>query len=374
MNLLGIACFTLSAAVMGAVFYFTKLLLDARRGANKEVHRFADDLRKRAFRHITSFLAIFLYITFFLSFSLAFHDQALALQGKTGKDIKGHLVNGRKRRAVITNVPEFSMGETAAVDSEVRSTSKVVQIFFQDKEYTPSVDYGLISTPLSSLHNNVDLRRKARNAQTIETLAQELRRDTGYTRTEILVVGHATKTIRRKNSEEFASNRDISVDRAKEVERLIRDRLGAKALNVHADSWGAGVTGGFLDETLGCTGSEPEDTCVEIRVDRILGDLSQLQYQSLVNVHELKLLDYVYFMIYTITTTGYGDIQPASSFAKLLCSVANLYELFFIVIFFNVTLSAANNQPTSYILYTGPNPKSHNELPGRPRDPLDPGN
>jgi hypothetical protein len=57
-----------------------------------------------------------------------------------------------------------------------------------------------------------------------------------------------------------------------------------------------------------------------------------------------SLLDYTYFMIYTITTTGYGDIVPVSSFSKFVASVANLYELFFIVIFFNVLLSFARSR------------------------------
>lgn len=50
-------------------------------------------------------------------------------------------------------------------------------------------------------------------------------------------------------------------------------------------------------------------------------------------------MDYMYFTIYTITTTGYGDIVPVSAFAKLICSVANLIEILFLVIFFNVLLA-----------------------------------
>jgi hypothetical protein len=51
------------------------------------------------------------------------------------------------------------------------------------------------------------------------------------------------------------------------------------------------------------------------------------------------LLDYVYFLIYTITTTGYGDMIPISAFVKFVTSLANMFEILFLVIFTNVIIS-----------------------------------
>jgi hypothetical protein len=62
------------------------------------------------------------------------------------------------------------------------------------------------------------------------------------------------------------------------------------------------------------------------------------------NKLQLTLLDYLYFTTYTITTTGYGDIVPVSDYAKLIVSFANFFEMFFIVIFFNVLLSIASKR------------------------------
>lgn len=53
----------------------------------------------------------------------------------------------------------------------------------------------------------------------------------------------------------------------------------------------------------------------------------------------LRLMDYMYFSIYTITTTGYGDIIPATAYAKFVTSVANIFEVIFLVVFFNALLS-----------------------------------
>lgn len=54
---------------------------------------------------------------------------------------------------------------------------------------------------------------------------------------------------------------------------------------------------------------------------------------------KMTLLDYIYFTVYTITTTGYGDIIPITPRAKLIVSLANFYEVIFIVIFFNIMVS-----------------------------------
>ena len=49
-----------------------------------------------------------------------------------------------------------------------------------------------------------------------------------------------------------------------------------------------------------------------------------------------ELLDYAYFMIYTITTTGYGDLMPTSPRAKFITCLANMFELLFIVVLLNL--------------------------------------
>jgi hypothetical protein len=61
----------------------------------------------------------------------------------------------------------------------------------------------------------------------------------------------------------------------------------------------------------------------------------------------LTLMDYVYFSTYTITTTGYGDIVPTTTYAKFLCTLANLVEVFFLVVFFNALLSVRHVEAVS---------------------------
>jgi len=57
-----------------------------------------------------------------------------------------------------------------------------------------------------------------------------------------------------------------------------------------------------------------------------------------------NLMDYMYFSIYTITTTGYGDIKPTTRYAKFLVSLENFFEVFFLVCFMN-SLIALRSEP-----------------------------
>ena len=63
----------------------------------------------------------------------------------------------------------------------------------------------------------------------------------------------------------------------------------------------------------------------------------------------LRLMDYIYFANYTITTTGYGDIVPNTTYAKFICSFANICEVLFLVVFFNALLSLAGADTISAI-------------------------
>lgn len=61
------------------------------------------------------------------------------------------------------------------------------------------------------------------------------------------------------------------------------------------------------------------------------------------NPRGLGLIDYMYFSIYTITTTGYGDIVPTTAYAKFVTSIANFCEVLFLVVFFNALISLKGN-------------------------------
>ena len=69
--------------------------------------------------------------------------------------------------------------------------------------------------------------------------------------------------------------------------------------------------------------------------------LKEAQYEYIAQTRSkpMRLMDYMYFSLYTITTTGYGDIVPTTSYAKFVTSLANICEVLFLVVFFNALIS-----------------------------------
>lgn len=73
----------------------------------------------------------------------------------------------------------------------------------------------------------------------------------------------------------------------------------------------------------------------------VRGDITSLQMKEHKRrqFKDLNLMDYMYFSIYTITTTGYGDIIPTTAYSKFIVSIANICEVLFLVVFFNALVS-----------------------------------
>jgi hypothetical protein len=67
--------------------------------------------------------------------------------------------------------------------------------------------------------------------------------------------------------------------------------------------------------------------------------------------NRLTLLDHIYFSMYTITTTGYGDIVPTTNYAKSLTCLANICEVFFFVGFFNSLMALKGRDQEAEITY-----------------------
>jgi hypothetical protein len=77
---------------------------------------------------------------------------------------------------------------------------------------------------------------------------------------------------------------------------------------------------------------------------------TQMMAQSQIPPYQPQLMDYMYFSIYTITTTGYGDIKPISQYSKFLVSIENFFEVFFLVCFMNVLISLKNEPPNNSVV------------------------
>lgn len=164
---------------------------------------------------------------------------------------------------------------------------------------------------------------------------------------QIEIRGHANDT--RLNTEAYGSNYEISKQRADQVENLIAEVFedATRGLDAPAVRW---LTYGVSNEPSFLEPGVPPDAkpleallSVELQVQKVgdsFGDHRLRAAQS--DRRDLELLDYLYFTVYTITTTGYGDITPTSAYAKAVVTIANLIELLFVVVLVNVI---ANTRP-----------------------------
>ncbi len=175
-----------------------------------------------------------------------------------------------------------------------------------------------------------------REKEELRTLFAKLRKVPHRQRVEIL--GHANDDLPAdiRNS----SNFDRSATRMQTIQRMVVALADEAEIRPLYDPYSVSNTETFIDqETARWDETEQigleKKLGAEVRLRPLPPDPTDPAYKN----DSLTLLDYLYFMIYTITTTGYGDLTPSTAFARFLVSMANLFELFFIVIIFNAVVT-----------------------------------
>ena len=275
------------------------------------------------------FLTVFLGVSFLFGFSFAFHDKArLYTTGENSHHKEPALVMG----SVIGG--PGALPEPDPLPSPV----KVANLTFD------------VGTSVPNSESEAEVLKAV-------TAIQE--RSNNDKAVRILLIGGAD--LRQIKSGAYQSNYELAEARAQSTKNLILERLatsksanvlrnlewtclarpneGIQKLNNHARKRDQGSYEG------------QEDRTVQVFVIDAFEAPAQLVVRNLRTNHvkPLRLMDYVYFANYTITTTGYGDIVPNTTYAKFICSFANICEVFFLVVFFNALLSLAGAMTISSI-------------------------
>ena len=265
------------------------------------------------------FVTVFLGVSYLFGFSFAFHDKERLFK-------EGESSSPKEPALIMANV----MGsEPAELPSPLSSPTKIATLTF---------DVGT-SIPTSESEQQI--------AQAVAAIEQRSSNDKAL---RILLVGGAD--LRQIQSVAYHSNYELAEARALNTKNLILERLStSKSAHVLRNlEWtclakpNEGTTGGSthhakmrdLPDTEG-----KDDRTVQVSVIEAFEAPTQLVVRNLRANHPkpLRLMDYVYFANYTITTTGYGDIVPNTTYAKFICSFANICEVLFLVVFFNALLS-----------------------------------
>jgi hypothetical protein len=342
----------LAASLMAFVFWLTGRIIGPG-GYSK----FAD-LRKRPLTTIGCFMVFFLQVTFFLTFALAFHD-----------------IKGEGLHSVIEAACVAQKGQSERVKSEI------YRLWFGQG----SGDSGLlrvlwdkIEVPAKECEEQELSSCQKSNCQALMNAAKDIS-STG--KVHVMIVGHADpvpiKDPQKPNqgashkedaswkTSRYSSNFELSSARALHVKALL-DRIlvdsnrrglprdvdivtvaGSNEETAFLDKSGGKSPEACSEKPKGENRTDDQPRANEAPVER-LGlsvEVAVIRDPSSAARCHLKMLDYLYFMTYTITTTGYGDIMPVSPEAKFITTLANLFELLFLVVFFNVLVSHGQGAP-----------------------------
>lgn len=277
------------------------------------------------------FITVFLGVSYLFGFSFAFHDKARLY---TTKENAYH----KEPALVMANV--MGAGPTQLPEPSPLPTPTKVATFA----------FGIGTS-------NPDPENEEQLVKTVSAIEERTRNDRAL---RVLLIGGAD--LRQIKSVAYHSNYELAEARAESIKGLLIERLSlSKSANVLRNleftcqarpnegrieraSHHANRRGPVEDEGK-------EDRTVQVLVIEPFEAPAQLVVRNLRANHPkpLRLMDYVYFANYTITTTGYGDIVPNTTYAKFICSFANICEVLFLVVFFNALLSLAGAMTISSI-------------------------
>lgn len=272
------------------------------------------------------FLAFFVSIGYLFGFGFAFHDRSLTTQGQ---------LPGLRANAALAS--EFAPPPPETAEDDARRPPDEKWFF-----YFPAGSASLFTRQLTlgdrPRYQSESEELLAHNTETLENLTKRLLELGRRNRLRVTLIGRSS--LDRPSGTQYNSSYELAEARAKIVQTALIRQVSEANLSTEWLLVPLSVTT-VREYTRGYAGALRPDRSVEVsvtaerdenpRAPRI--DSGRAQYQL------LPLLPHMYFAIYTITTTGYGDIQPATPFAMFACTLANLYEIFFLVIFFNVLLS-----------------------------------
>lgn len=341
-----------SAVLVYSTYHVTRNLM----ARTKE----GEGARRHPLLALVYFLGLFLTVTYLLSFALLFAHRAEPRQ---------HLrVTAPAPEPVIVvpaSMAPASGAETASITAALPTSIRWRIFFDESSSVIPDAEGVNQNGHSDQVPTDRDAFLARWNGVCLEQVAAAVRERLPGHRVRIALVGRSSDTLVQNTSDLTRDNQELSRLRATYVAHRLLDLLDGEVAPPDLAPTNGDRSGevrwdriDWMYLPLSNTDHSPPDSH-RIRMPnepltRLLGRYEPSPKSSvdiLVSAlpldppcanalvpRALSLLDFLYFTIYTITTTGYGDIVPISPFAKLVSSLANLYELFFLVIFFNVLL------------------------------------
>jgi Ion channel len=157
-------------------------------------------------------------------------------------------------------------------------------------------------------------------------------------RIQLVILGHANPEAYRGAHPSYDSNAELAYSRAEQTRLVLNsiadDAEQATGRSVHGRLQFDVLGGASERAKLDLSAAAPEHldlfTSAEVEHQVIRDGSFARQAGPTKETSRLDLLDYCYFMTYTVTTTGYGDLIPVTPRTKFAVSLANLIEVIYL--------------------------------------------
>lgn len=278
-------------------------------------------LRNGLFAVLCGVLALFMHVTYSCTFALALHDRSVrdALHPSRKQWVKEVALGFREGTTTIDEALEISdQLPTWPDDDTARRRSLEPHIAKMMKKERVARGY-------AAVRKEEIYQELAANISSWRDVTETLTSDVNAI-WRVAVVGHSSDHVKVLEKTTEWNNYEFSENRANYVYHKLRDAM--RKAHVRSD-WSLAAVAN-VDPDMG-------------NIPFIKGRDKKLSARVFVEKQagSLSLLDYLYFMTYTITTTGYGDLIPTTPFAKFITCVANLFEILFIVVVINLVFAYA---------------------------------
>lgn len=327
---------------------------------------------------LTCLVIAFLHVTYFLSFAIAFSDRFAGPHLFSTRIAETQMAAPEPEKApvVLSGPPSCGSGDSDRVrkfffvESAATSacTLELCAAADADESLRRSVCEGGVAARVAAFEkvavqlcgnpaNLLQFRAATWNLRELYELRAEFRRrasDPNGGSYLVEIRGHANDTaVKDDPTVAYGSNYEISKQRADQIALILSSAFreathDSEPPSVRWLAYGVSNETSFLDPL---TAADWKDAAplepklsVEVKILKVAESLEDLRlrstYAQVVASRSvprvLDLTDYIYFTVYTITTTGYGDIIPVTAYAKFLVTLANLIEMLFIVLLVNV--------------------------------------
>lgn len=320
------------------------------------------------------FFTLFLGVTYLFGFAFAFHDRAVLQENEKAPALRMECLDSADdaKESGGASGGRISGCGGAAPSAENKQTGATLDesekffFYFASGEARLNRETYDNCDPLKPpKKDNKDPTKLQFNDCYLQALKKRIEAGTtNGNRVRIILIGHGDDAqiddSARKDRSRYRSNYELSEARVHNVAFEILQALeDSKAW--HNVEWVTLASSNESIPQIDINSKEEDKRVVIASVLPIPDHLTTLDMRAHQNQFKvMKLMDYMYFSVYTITTTGYGDIVPTTAYAKFVASLANICEVLFLVVFFNAIISMKGSPP--------PPPPSKKEKDDGPQD------